>query len=590
MTSCTRAFSTRVTVTDPLPPPPLLLLILTLPRRSSRLPLPPPEPTRGASSCPLPEELTHGARAPRQRPRRAGPDAGADAGPRGPGRQRGLQRGARRVAVATRPLARGRPDDRALLRPGRPRDRRALVHRPPPRHRRRRRPARHRLARAGLDDLLPGLPRRPARGAAASPLRLRPRPHHRDGGRAPPRRRRAGRAARRSSRARSSVPASGRCATSSRRSSPSRTRSCASTSTTTVCIQGAPGTGKTAVGLHRAAWLLYAYRERLTPQRRPRRRPEPGLPRAHRRGPPDPRRGRGAAHEHRGPHRVGAGPRRRAHRGRPAQGRRPDGRGAPPCRLVAPRPDRPRRWSCRAGHAGGGSPAYDIAPLVDGLAGRDDPLRRRPRSCSPQRLAHAVLVQMEALGEYPDDRVQDAVARSAPGQGVCRVALAQGRRRAGCCTGCCRDPAGAGGRRAKDVLTAEEQQLLLWEKPSRTAGSAQWTLADTCAARRAGRPAQPHAEPRSRRARRGAGPLADAAARGRPTVLDRGGHRPRRHRAGHDPVVDGVVGGEPAHLGKPRGRRLRAAPRVPRARQRHRVRRPAAPARRARAGGAGVGA
>jgi len=25
---------------------------------------------------------------------------------------------------------------------------------------------------------------------------------------------------------------------------------------TTVCVQGAPGTGKTAVGLHRAAWLL----------------------------------------------------------------------------------------------------------------------------------------------------------------------------------------------------------------------------------------------------------------------------------------------------------------------------------------------
>ncbi|GAA1122668.1 ATPase AAA [Kribbella jejuensis] len=30
-----------------------------------------------------------------------------------------------------------------------------------------------------------------------------------------------------------------------------------------VCIQGAPGTGKTAVGLHRAAYLLYAYRSRL---------------------------------------------------------------------------------------------------------------------------------------------------------------------------------------------------------------------------------------------------------------------------------------------------------------------------------------
>ncbi|HWB67154.1 MAG TPA: ATP-binding domain-containing protein [Mycobacteriales bacterium] len=31
----------------------------------------------------------------------------------------------------------------------------------------------------------------------------------------------------------------------------------------TLCIQGAPGTGKTAVGLHRAAFLLYAHREQL---------------------------------------------------------------------------------------------------------------------------------------------------------------------------------------------------------------------------------------------------------------------------------------------------------------------------------------
>ncbi|ADB33393.1 Superfamily I DNA and RNA helicase-like protein [Kribbella flavida DSM 17836] len=30
-----------------------------------------------------------------------------------------------------------------------------------------------------------------------------------------------------------------------------------------ICVQGAPGTGKTAVGLHRAAYLLYAYRSRL---------------------------------------------------------------------------------------------------------------------------------------------------------------------------------------------------------------------------------------------------------------------------------------------------------------------------------------
>ncbi|HEY2674652.1 MAG TPA: AAA family ATPase, partial [Rugosimonospora sp.] len=31
----------------------------------------------------------------------------------------------------------------------------------------------------------------------------------------------------------------------------------------TICVQGAPGTGKTAVGLHRAAFLLYLHRERL---------------------------------------------------------------------------------------------------------------------------------------------------------------------------------------------------------------------------------------------------------------------------------------------------------------------------------------
>src|ERR1700728_4541116 len=33
---------------------------------------------------------------------------------------------------------------------------------------------------------------------------------------------------------------------------------------TTVCVQGAPGTGKTAVGLHRVAYLLYAHTEQVT--------------------------------------------------------------------------------------------------------------------------------------------------------------------------------------------------------------------------------------------------------------------------------------------------------------------------------------
>ena len=37
---------------------------------------------------------------------------------------------------------------------------------------------------------------------------------------------------------------------------------------------------------------------------------------------------------------------------------------------------------------------------------------RAARDMLPQRLAHALLLQMEDAGDSPDDRVQDAVARS----------------------------------------------------------------------------------------------------------------------------------------------------------------------------------
>ena len=37
-----------------------------------------------------------------------------------------------------------------------------------------------------------------------------------------------------------------------------------------------------------------------------------------------------------------------------------------------------------------------------------------PVGMLPQRLAHQVLLRMEAAGDSPDDRVQDAVARSEP--------------------------------------------------------------------------------------------------------------------------------------------------------------------------------
>ena len=58
-----------------------------------------------------------------------------------------------------------------------------------------------------------------------------------------------------------SAPAA--CATSSPPSRPSRTKRSAPTSTGILVVAGGPGTGKTAVALHRAAYLLYTHRKRL---------------------------------------------------------------------------------------------------------------------------------------------------------------------------------------------------------------------------------------------------------------------------------------------------------------------------------------
>ena len=245
--------------------------------------------------------------------------------------------------------------------------------------------------------------------------------------------------------------------------------------TTTVCIQGAPGTGKTAVGLHRAAWLLYAYRQRL------------GRSGVLVIGPND------AFIEHIGAVLPTLGEVEVKHTSIealtasvPVRATDPtevarlkgDARMAkvlhravwshlvPPTEpMVVPRGA--RRWRVAA---------YDIAPLVDGLAGRE--IRYdAARQLLPQRLSHAVLVKMEALGEYPDDRVQDAIARSAAVKAYAASLWPKVDARA-LLHRLLSDPDVLAAA-AEGVLSEEEQGLLLWEKPSRAAGSTKWTLADT---------------------------------------------------------------------------------------------------------------
>jgi hypothetical protein len=93
-----------------------------------------------------------------------------------------------------------------------------------------------------------------------------------------------------------------------------------------------------------------------------------------------------------------------------------------------------------------------------------------------QRLAHGILVKMELAGDSPDDRVQDAVARSRevrryvdlvwPAVDPARLVL----RLLG--------DADFLASVADGVLTDDEQRLLLWAKPPKAPTSARWSLAD----------------------------------------------------------------------------------------------------------------
>ena len=78
--------------------------------------------------------------------------------------------------------------------------------------------------------------------------------------------------------------------------------------------------------------------------------------------------------------------------------------------------------------------------------------------------------------------------------------------------------------------------MLLWAKPPRDRRLGAVVAGRRGADRRGGRPGRAHAVARPRRRRRGAGPVADDAAGGRPPLLDRLGHGARRPGAGDDAV------------------------------------------------------
>lgn len=245
----------------------------------------------------------------------------------------------------------------------------------------------------------------------------------------------------------------------------------------TICVQGAPGTGKTAVGLHRIAWLLYSYRDRLARQGvlviGPNRAfldhigavlPALGEVQVRHTTAADLLGEQtGATIRGTDPTSVAllkGDPRMATVLSRAVWGR--VGRATEA--LVVPRGS--RRWRV---------PAYEVQEILDELRSRGVRYGSA-RAMLPQRLAHAVLVAMERSGDAPDDRVQDSVARSRPVKDYV-ASLWPTLDAPQVLFDLLTDPARLA-EAAEGTLSTEEQHAVLWPTTPRSKRSAKWSMAD----------------------------------------------------------------------------------------------------------------
>ncbi|GAB2508683.1 HelD family protein [Nocardiopsis aegyptia] len=244
---------------------------------------------------------------------------------------------------------------------------------------------------------------------------------------------------------------------------------------TTLCVQGAPGTGKTAVGLHRIAFLLYTERERLSrsgvaiigPNRSFLSYIRDVLPAL----------GEVDVAQTTVEEMLDAGlPVRRAEepaaarikgRARMAEVLRRDlwAHLRTPEETVMVRRGS-RRWRLYP---------EDLRPLLDELASRGVAYGSG-RDLLSHRIAHAVLSLMEGAGEVCDDRTHQQVRRD-PAVRSAVTALWPKVDPAKMVLGLLTDPERLA-RAAEGLLTAEEQAAVLLPGRPRGPKSARWSLED----------------------------------------------------------------------------------------------------------------